>query len=271
MRLAAAVLLLALTACAEPATVREEPEPTYAADEVVLRVYTTGGLREGARLPLVPGWSLTGDGRVFTLGPQPEIYPGPAFPNVRVATVSASTVRRIVDAARDLGLDGEQRDYGTPAVVDAGTTVFLLDTGDETVETRVYALEEDATPSAARRELREFRHRLTDLNGWLGDGAISDDETYVPAAVAVYAGPHRADPAAVVTVEDVPWTGPDPDAGERIEEWHCTVLTGDVLAKAIPDLRSSNVLTRWTARGKRWAFRIRPLLPDERTCEDGLD
>lgn len=273
MRLAAGTaLVLVLAGCADSATVGQDPSPTpsYAADEVVLRVSYEGGLLPPGGTANVPYWSLLGDGRVFTLGPVPDIYPGPAFPNVRVATVSQRTVARIVEAARDAGVDGTPRDYGDPPVADASTTVFRLTTETGTVETEVYALAETDFPNEARHRLRVFYTHLTDLDAWLGEGTIGDDETYDPEEVAIYARSYRPADTSGITEQVVAWRGPDPAAGEGTGAGTCTVVTGDVLGTVIGDLRRSNTLTRWQAGGKDWSFTIRPLLPDEHTCEDGV-
>jgi hypothetical protein len=84
------------------------------ADDLVLRMEIGGGL-------VAPGWILSqlplvsvyGDGRVITQGPQIEIYPGPALPNLLVSRVSEDGLQQILAAARDAGLVGPDASYRT--------------------------------------------------------------------------------------------------------------------------------------------------------------
>ena len=282
-RLAALLSLLALTACGDAtspgaggATTAPPPKSgSYAAEGVVLRVTVEGGLAPDHRAGELPYWTLYGDGRVVTRGPQIDIYPGPAWPNVQVEKVSGATVDRIVAAAVEAGVDGKQHDYGDPAVADAFTTVFRLSAESGTYTTKVYARDEGdravgttAEQRAARKELADFKNHLTDLNGWLGAGTVTQAAAYEPTSVAILARPYAKRPGEQVSEQKVAWRGPDPKAGTDSPAGRCTVLTGADLAKVLKDLKASNTLTRWQAPGGDWSFRIRPLLPDERTCED---
>ncbi|HWL34571.1 MAG TPA: hypothetical protein VNQ77_00120 [Frankiaceae bacterium] len=280
-RLAAVLVALALAGCAEPSSVGQEPTPTptptpaYAADDAVLRVEYRGGLLPRETVPDGPYWALYGDGRVVTRGPEPDIHPGQAMPNLRVAAVPAPTVTELVEAAREAGIDGVRRDYGDPPVADASTTVFVLRTEDGVVETAVYALAEHGDEgNEARRKLYDFHRRLTAEREDGGFGGRSSDEVYEPAAVAVFARPyteHDDDGLAVDHREqELRWRGPDPATGEDTRAGRCTVVTGAALATVLPDLRRANTLTRWRYDGKDWALGLRPLFPDESTCADVL-
>ncbi|HVF03361.1 MAG TPA: hypothetical protein VNA20_00835 [Frankiaceae bacterium] len=284
-RLAAALagLTFALAGCADPAAVapRDDAAPSAtpsahsSADAVVLRVSYEGGLppAPGTRQADLPFWSLYGDGRVVTRGPETAIFPGRALPNLRVAKVSPATAGRIAKEARAAGIDGQQRDYGMPPIMDATHTVFRLSDAQGTVETRVYALSDgpDDVDNDARRTLRAFLNRLTDLDGWLGEGTVTAEAPYEPATVAVYARPYRPhDGQERLDEQAVAWDGPDPAAGAETAAGRCTLVTGAALDKAMPEFRTAHTLTRWTYGGKDWGFQLRPLLPDERTCVDGL-
>lgn len=274
--------LLALVACGDGTTVTPRSDGTtppahqYAADAPVLRVSYSGGLVPAIHRSALPAWVLYGDGRVITQGPVPAIYPGSALPNVRVTRVSRATIDRIAAAAREAGVDGVERDYGTPPIADGATTDFVLSDAGGTVRRSVYALSEGADGAhltdaqrAARKRLIELYDHLTDLNGWLGAGTAPVDEDYVPAAVAVLARPYSATGEPGITVQELAWRGADPAAGPRTAgEATCTVAAGPTLDTVLPDLRRANTLTRWTFGGRAYAFVLRPLLPDEKTCED---
>src|SRR4029453_7915808 len=100
--------------------------PTGAAD-LVLRMDVGGGfVAPTYELRRIPTWSLFGDGRIITEGPQIEIYPGPALPSVQVQTVTEEGIQAILKAAEAAGLLGPNRTYGQDCVADAPTTTFTV-------------------------------------------------------------------------------------------------------------------------------------------------
>ena len=278
-RLLALPLLLALAACGDKAAVTPRadgtpssspPAHSYAADAVVLRVTYGGGLLPSNHVGDVPFFTLYGDGRVMTVGPQPAIYPGAAMPNVVVTRVSPDAVDWLADSARAAGVDGQRRDYGTPPIADGSTTRFHLSDEKGTADLDVYALNEgDGSPGytaeqkANRERILAFYRLVTDPEKW--PGTRSDEGLYEPAAVAVYATAYREDPQEPEP-QEIAWRGPDPAKGTDVRGNACTVVTGAALATVLPDLRRANTRTRWTYGGKAWGFALRPLLPDEKEC-----
>lgn len=273
MRRAIPLLLLALVACGDKPTVTPRgsasatPASSLAPDGVVLRVTYGGGLLPASHVPSAPAWSLYGDGRMVGHGPQITIYPGPAYPNLRVWQASGEAVAWLAQRAREAGVDGQQRDYGQPPIADAQHTTFRLSDERGTHEVTVYALYE-GSGAGLTAEQSAHRKRLMDFLGLLGDpgqwpGSPTKDEAYVAATVAVYPRPYE--PAAEAREpQEIAWRGADP-AGVPASGG-CLLVTGDALAAAMPDFRRANTLTRWTYGGKGWTFALRPLLPDEKTC-----
>lgn len=278
-RLLVLPLLLALVACGDKValTPRSDgstsppPPHSYAADGVVLRVTHEGGYVPQDHAPNLPYFAVYGDGRVMTLGPVRDVYPGSAMPNVQVAKVDAATVDWFAAEARKAGVDGEERDYGDPPIADVFDTVFHLSDAKGTVDLRVYALREAGGTTGLSAEQRANRDRLIALSRMLTDpaawpGAHVDQGRYEPTTVAVYAKPYDLTADPQVTVDEIAWKGPDPAAGAKHRAGLCTLVTGDALAATIADLRRATTIARWTYGGKAYRFTVRPLLPHEQGC-----
>lgn len=252
------------------------------ANDLVLRQEVGGGL-------VAPGWilselpivSIYGDGRVITQGPQIEIYPGPALPNLRVQRVSEAGLQRILAAAAEAGLMGDDVTYLYPVIADAPTTTFWVDAGGAKHRTSAYALGlgEDTSvispeDAAARADLVAFADKLSDLGGWLGADVVSADTPFAFDAIRIYAQeatPESPDQGIEPTIVDWPLSTPLSTFGEPFREgmdppMRCGVVTGDDLATLRPALESANQLTFWKSGGATYRLILRPLLPDETGC-----
>ena len=259
MRRLVVVLLALLVACDRGA---EPPPPSYPADLVVLRIETVGGFSRRNHGPDLPRLVLYGDGRLVAHGPW-ESFPQPALAGLRISRVSPAEVRRLADAARHAGLDGETRDYGDSSTADAGWTRITLDDGRRAVTVTVEALDSREDPRlseaqhAARRRLDAF------VRGALAVEGTPHGVPYEPAAVAAYAEREHslAKPTTVV-----PWPGADPGDGIPTRYGYCTVLAGNTLATLLPALRAARIQARWTYEGENWTIQLHPLLPGETRC-----
>lgn len=276
-RLLAALPLaaLALAACGDGVSVGTDPSPSptpasgaYAANEIVLRIVTSGGLvPQEYAFSQLPEVAIYGDGRVFSVGAQPAIFPGAALPPLLVTRIEPSRLPGLVADAKAAGVDGEQRDYGQPRITDVGTTTFWANDGAQTYQTSVYALGVDGAGSdgitteqaAARTKLRELRDELTAL-GDAGDAAFE------PTSVAVWARAYQRPEEAHLAQQPKAWPGPDPATGTTFASGRCFVVTGADLATALPEIRKANGLTPWTFAGQTYAMSFRPMLPDETAC-----
>jgi hypothetical protein len=252
------------------------------ADDLVLRIEVGGGLvAPGWILSEMPTMSIYGDGRVITRGPQIEIYPGPALPNLLVSRISEDGLQRILAAAAEAGILGRDASYPYPLIADAPTTTFRVNAGGTTSTVSAYALGlgEDTSvlspeDAAARADLADFAARLGDLPGWLGRDVASAEAPYDFRAIRIYA--QRATPAAQdaepsPTIVDWPLSIPLAAFGEPFRAtaeppMRCGVVEGDDLATIRPALQSANQLTYWRSGGETWSLILRPLLPDEAGC-----
>lgn len=249
----------------------------YQSDDVVLRVSYVGGFVPAVVIPTrVPAVSVFGDGRVVTEGPQIEIFPPPALPNLQLQTITAKGVDALVKLAAAAGV-GASGDFGRPNVSDMPSTRFVLLTPDGVKTTEVYALgaddsASDLTPAQreARAKLRKLLDALGDLPGTLGPDAGSASAPYVPSAIAAVSSawtkPSSNDPVQ----PEIAWPGPTLP-GESMGNGlglNCVTATGDEATRVLAAAKRANALTPWVSGGKKWTVTFRPLLPDEHTCAD---
>lgn len=245
-------------------------------NELVLRMDIGGGfVPVEYALAQFPQWSLFGDGRLITEGPQIEIYPGPALPSLQVQTLTEDGVQAILEAAGEAGLIGPNRSYDYPCIADAPTTTFTLYAGGTKHVVSAYALglSEGACQGAdteARAKLAAFQAKLTDLASWLPTGSVGDQGQFEFDEMRVLVQPYSASPE--------PGLGPNPIAwplehlsvfgrpSATFSDFRCGVVSGADFAELLPEAQRANELTPWGSDGERYGLIFRPLLPDEHTC-----
>jgi hypothetical protein len=251
-----------------------DPVPAFGADDLVLQVAHVGGFRGMAGTDDIPALSVYGDGRVITLGPQIEIYPPPALPNVQVARISQSDLNRLWNQAKAAKV-GEKLDFGEPNIADAMSTRFKLRTESGLVTTEVYALREvDSDPAltadqaANRQRFVGLLDALSDLPKTLGKDAVSAPKAYAATTVAGLAREWVADPSAP-NQSRIPWPGPAlPGPPISNGAYGCVTATGADAQAVVAAAAKANTVTPWTSGGKEWLVQIRPLLPHEADCAD---
>jgi hypothetical protein len=250
------------------------------ADEVILRVWTTGGFAPVEWLVAsFPEFSLMGDGTLVVAGAQIEIYPPPALPAMNQRHITEEGIQAILEAAEAAGLFELGGTYGNNCVADAATTYITLAAGGETHDISAYALGMDDTGNCAddetkqiRKDLYAFTQQLFDLS-WLPEGSVGPEEPYDFQALRIYATPARmgdADPGLEPAYALWPLDVPLSKFGEPVEvpsETRCGVVTGADLDELMTSLQNSNTLTFWRSDGQTYHLILRPLLPDETGCE----
>ena len=95
---------------------------------------------------------ISGDGRVFTTGPQIAIYPGPALPNIQVGTITEEAVQQLLSIADDDGLFAEIDYTEESLVADASTATVTINVDGTSWVHAAYALgmdEPGKTPAAS--------------------------------------------------------------------------------------------------------------------------
>ena len=216
-------------------------------------------------LGFYPTVVLYADGRLIMQGPQIEIYPGPALPNLQVTHVSQAGVEQVLTWAEEAGLKGPDRQLGE-LLLDAGQTVFTVVSPDGTHHTSVTDL------SASDPEIRavaHFQEVMLDLRSWIPDEIAGADEPYAFDRLRVISS--EADPAAIVDPQlsstlEWPLDTPLADLGTSMSEpanYRCGLIEGDDLAALMPLLQQANELTLWQSDDTLYQLELRPLLPDE--------
>jgi hypothetical protein len=248
--------------------------PTGPSDLVLRWEYTGGFVSPEVTLGRIPAFSLYGDGRIITEGPQIEIYPGPALPNLVVRTVSDDGVQAILAAAEDAGLTSGDASYPYPCVADVPDTRFTVVAGGRTSVVTATALGAGEGPCqgadvAARAKLFAFWTKLGDLAAWLPEGSIGPEDTYTPDAFRIYVRPYAAtDPS--LRQEPVRWPGsPLSAVGEPVDlvqGVRCGVVAGSDASRVLEAAAAANQLTPWSSGGQEFGLAFRPLLPDESGC-----
>ena len=91
---------------------------------------------------------ISGDGRVFTTGPQIAIYPGPMLPNIEVRTITEEGIQTILAAADEAGLFADVDYTAELNVADASTATVVLNVDGESWVHEAYALGIGGGPDA---------------------------------------------------------------------------------------------------------------------------
>ena len=249
------------------------------ADALVLRISIGGGfVPVEYNLRALPAVSIFGDGRMIVEGPQIEIYPSPALPNLQVRQLSEEAVQAILRAAEAAGLLGPDATYDYPCVTDLPTTTFTVVAEGRTHMVSAYALGFegegmggacDGVDTEARDQLSAFEQRLGDLASFVPEGSVGPETPYEPTEIRVYVLPFRGDPELPQPPLEWPlpqplvaFGQPDPD----LTDVRCGVVAGEDLAALMPLAQQANQLTPWTSGGEEYQLIFRPHLPDEHNC-----
>lgn len=248
-----------------------------ASDALILRVEYEGGFVPiEYQLGRAPSWSLYGDGRIVAEGPQMEIYPSPAVPNLLVRMLTEDGIQGILRATRDAGLMDGDADYPYPCVTDAATTVFTLTADGRTDVVSAYALGIDEMPCRdadveARKLLAAFQTKLGRLDGWLPTGSVAPEQPFTPSAVRLFVHPYEGPPDPALEQEAEQWPLDTPLGGlgepvDGVDAYRCVVVQGEDAATFLAAAADASQLTPWRSAGERFSILIRPLLPDESGC-----
>jgi hypothetical protein len=217
-------------------------------------------------------------------GPQIDIYPGPALPNIQVRRLTEEGIQAILYRIAETGQLDQSRSWNAASqfIADANSTVFTVRADDREVVVDVYALgllsesmgDGLTVPDderQAHQALASLETDLQDLESWIpaDDWAEPAWQPYRPDAVRLLVANVDAQPPDPDGLDGhpLPWPGATaPDAigtVSSIQEFRCGVVSGDEGATWYAALEGANQLTRWSHGGHLYHVTPRPLLPDE--------
>ena len=217
----------------------------------VLHWRMTGGFAGLGGPGTVPEFSLYGDGRALTAS---RTAPAAPMPALREYSLTAAALRRLLEEARAAGLD-RSRAYVSGRVADA----MYLEISMGPAKTRIEQPETRPDLPAVR-----FWKRL-DPRGWPRADQTAPSRAHRPARVAVLAAQSPAGAGGKVSA----WPLERPlGRGERVAGGVCSVLTGADRDTAVTHVATAGAGRRWRSGGAVYSVRLRPMLPEERTCRD---
>jgi hypothetical protein len=255
--------------------------PTGATDLVLRLRYVGGFMAPAAQFVTLPVISVYGDGTVIVPGPQIEIYPGPALPNLQRASINLVGMQTLLEAAREAGLLGPDAHYDLVGIADASSAEFTVNADGRIHTISAYALMEggdgfapqggDPAVTAARAKLATFQAQLGNLEALLG-AALGSWSPYEADAVQLLVSPGAPDDGQGLVQQPIAWPLSTPLAGfgtvlpELMQAERCGVVSGNDLDRLLPLLKGANTLTPWTDGGASFGIAPRPVLPGEGGC-----
>jgi hypothetical protein len=282
----------------EPASPTTNPDlidhPT-GDDEVIVKIEYAGGfMMPQSLITRLPLFVLFGNGCYVVQGPQIEIYPAPALPNLQETCLSEEGVQEILAKAKAAGLLDGDAEYGNDMIADAATTVFTVTANGQTSTVSAYALEMDATMAGstmtdeekeARAKLATFLQEMTGLESWIEPAMIVEpaheyEIERMQIAVLPADSPSAPQPEGIeVQTLDWPLTTDLATFGTPYltGEFSCGVVEGADLTTLMESLREANELTHWVSPsaatpgaegGEEYILFLRPLFPGEEPCAD---
>lgn len=249
------------------------------ADELVLQIYYTGGfVPQEYNLTQLPLVSLYGDGRIIVEGPQIDIYPPPALPNLLETRLIAESIQTILFRAEETGLLAGDRVYDdlTTFVADIPYTNIYINAGGSESLVSVYALGLDEGYDHVPAELQETYRALDSFVEFAQSAATNlpghPQEPYQFEQLRIYSMPVNKEVSGTseVAPEEVVWPLStllsELGAPSTLEGISCFVIEGADLQALLPYLEEANTETRWESDEQLYMLFLRPLLPHEHGC-----
>ena len=281
---------------ASPTTNPDAIEYPTGTDDVIVKIEYAGGfMMPQSLITRLPLFVLFGNGCYVVQGPQIEIYPAPALPNLQETCLSEEGVQEVLARAKAAGLLDGDAEYDNDMIADAATTVFTVTAGGQTSTVRAYALAETdpgmggmnmpEEEQEAREKLAAFMQEMAGIESWIEPAMIVEEaHEYEIERMQIAVLP--ADSPSAPQLED----GMEPQTLEwpletdlasfgapyLAGEFNCDVVEGEELTTLMEPLREANQLTHWVsgaaatpeADAEAYLLFLRPLFPDEEACAE---
>ncbi len=239
--------------------------PTRADDLVLALAYEGGFVAPNYLFARLPQLLVSGDGRVFTEGAVPAIYPGPLLPTILVRSITEDGIQILLGVANAAGLLAAPGDYtGGTRVADAANTVLTINAQGGSFVHSAYALGIDTAETPARQRLLDAVNTLSDLDKTVGAAELGPNETFVATAYRLRAA--VADPSVMAGGQEPAPTIVDWPAGAGISLADASDC-GRVDAAAIGSLFTDAKQNTYFKEGVVvYQLSVRGVLPGDPAC-----
>lgn len=261
--LLALTLILAACGSGEPGTMPSDYDP----DDVVLTISEEGGFAPVEMLlGRHPRYVLQADGRLYSPGAIPMIYPGPMLTPIFVGQVDDAAMQeilRLVEAAGLPDIDGRlDDDAATQMVADATTTVITYFDGSVEHTLAVYALGialESSEQAQAAADLVDAVDRT--------NAGLTELVEYRPTKVEIRTGEGMALPDPEFrNTRPWPLDVAPADMADGEYGWRCVVVEGPPATDLLELFGDANQATVWVHDGVEYPLIARGLTPGETGC-----
>lgn len=235
------------------------------ADEIVIEYAEVGGfVPMEVAFQETPIILVSGDGKLFTPGIVPAIYPGPLVPALQVQTISEAGIQQLLAAAEEAGLFADI-DYEQPMqIADASSARVVINVDGETYVHEAYALglDPDGDESPERQALAGFVEELRTLAAVdaaeLGESEVFSADEFGIRAMAIDDLTNYTSDGIEPTV--VEWPA---DAGVALADAEdCVVVSAEAVGETFAE---SDALTFFDDGGTTYQVLVKPILPGT-TC-----
>ena len=191
-----------------PGTITTSTAPVIAhpvgPDDVVLKLSYEGGfVAAGYAFVNTPALLVSGDGRAFTQGAVPAIFPGPLLPTILVRRITEAGMQSLLGILQAAGLIAPPPQYpDRHNVADAADTVLTIDAGAGRFVHSAYALGMGDSETGARKTLLDVATALGDLDTAVGAANLEPDEAFVATTYRLQA--RAIDPSELTGQDPAP-------------------------------------------------------------------